>query len=169
MKNTLFFHAKMLLVLAVLTVAYYATILIFDAVLDSMISDYKSTAPSNYSLLFFLVATHSVNLIGVKFGWRKMQPYQLIGISVFLPAYFLVNAILFTQGLPEDLATYYEQEFCKNLTDSYRCGPAFAHSVLNRTIRALPLMFVMPLVYFTLLKFNFVGIANQQRKTQRPE
>ena len=158
------FHIRMLIVMGVMSLAYFGSLYTTDYILNQLVKGYKILPPSHYSFLFFFVVTHTVNLIGVRYGWQKMQPYQIIGISVFLPAYFTVNVILFTFGMPEDIESYYAREICQEIRNDFRCGPAFAHSVLTRTIRALPLMFVMPVVYFTMLHLNFMGIKNYQLK-----
>ena len=154
----------MLIVMAVMSLAYHTSLYLTDYALERLVNGYKILPPSGYSFLFFFVVTHIVTLIGVRHGWQRMLPYQIIGISVFLPAYFTVNIILFTFDMPQDIEAYYAVEYCQEIRNDFRCGPAFAHSVLTRTIRALPLMFVMPVVYFTMLNLNFMGIKNYQLK-----
>jgi hypothetical protein len=157
-KVRLRWYIALLINMLILGILFYSLLRIVDSVMVQTMPGYRSNhsfaAPS---AIFFSVVLY-INYHSILYGWQRVLSYVLSGISMFFPLIFLLCISRFYLGLPEELALFYQQEYCPISTDVY-CGQALAHMVFCSTIRTLPLLVIMPTTFYGLLKINFFGVA----------
>lgn len=157
-KIALRWYIALLITTFLLTLLDYFLLRVIDTIMVQSVPGYKSNnsflAPA---VIFFFVA-YFLNYRGIMYGWLRIIPYAIYGTSVFIPLIFILSICRFFIFLPEDLAYFYQHEYCSVSTTFY-CGQALAHMVFCSAMRTLPLLIIIPASFFVLLKINFLGIA----------
>ena len=99
------------------------------------------------ALIFFLVS-HVFLYFFQQFRSDGYLVYYLAGLSLFFPLVLLASILRVHFGFSDDGFEGYAVLYCNiENTGQELCGEAFAFIVFSMTIRALPVVVTMPLLY----------------------
>jgi hypothetical protein len=157
-KIALRWHIALLITTFLLSLLDYFLLHVIDTVMQQSVPGYKSNNSFLVPAIICFIAGYFFNYRGIMYGWLRIFPYAIYGTSVFLPLILFFSICRFYVFLPEDLAHFYQQEYCPTTTTFY-CGQALAHMVFCSAMRTLPLLIIIPVSFFVLLKINFLGVA----------
>ncbi|AEG01754.1 hypothetical protein [Methylomonas methanica] len=156
--HTVLRYAKITILVSVLSVVNHYGANLSDHILAKYIDGYKPSSPQLTPEIIFFMAAYTVNYYGFKYGWKRMLPYHICAIAVFFPLIFLSSVIRFFTEIPAELYQFYTMEMCDAKIALTACGRALAHMTFCNTMRALPLLFIIPAAFYILLKINFINI-----------
>ena len=143
--------------LTTLTIVLLASI---DFLFVTIIEGYQTTGAFFLPFLIVLMSIYSLLWCGQRFGWPTLLPYMMYGTGVFFPHIILTALASFYFGMPSHLEEFYLQNYCVEETVRPMCGQALAHLVFCGVIRALPLLFVVPSVFFSFYRYNIFHVRD---------
>ena len=152
-------HCALLATTAVLSLLDYCLLLNIDTFMVRFIPGYKSNESLVTPVVMFFFIAYFINYRGIIYGWQRIAPYVIYGTAIFFPLITVTTACRFFWALPAELELYYREEMCGLPSPSALCGPALAHMVFCAMIRTVPILLIVPLAFFSLLKINFLGVA----------
>lgn len=153
------YHAKLIFVVVMLGVVNHLTLKAMGYVLSNYIQGYIVSEYYLMSDVVFFFTSYAVVYLGVKYGLKRMLPYQLFAVTMFFPLIFLTSAIRFFGELPLAEQEFYTTEICYAELQGLLCGEALAYMAFSMAMRALPLMLIIPGIFYYLLKVNFMNLA----------
>ena len=153
-----FIQLKLITLVLLLAVIDYLSLEMIENLLSEYIRGYQRSESNIAPALIFIPVAYAVNYLGYRYGWKTMLPYHLCAISVFFPLIFLTVIVSFYIGLPAATHTFYTTEMCPSYAGGLLCGQALAHNVFCMTMRALPLLIIIPAVFYGLLQLNFLNL-----------
>lgn len=157
-KISLFTHTRLLALVLLLAIIDYLSLEMIENLLSEYIRGYQRSESNVGPALIFIPVAYAVNFLGYRYGWKTMLPYHLCAISVFFPLIFLTVIIHFYTGLPTDAHAFYENDLCPAPSEELLCGQALAHNIFCMTMRALPLLIIIPAAFYGLLQLNFLNL-----------
>ena len=151
-------HVKITILVSILSVVNHYGSALSNHILAMYVNGYRPSSPELIPEIIFFIAAYLVNYYGFKYGWKRMLPYQICAIAVFFPLIFFTSVIRFFTDIPMELYEFYTAEMCDSKVALTSCGHALAHMTFCNTMRALPLLFIIPAAFYFLLKINFINI-----------
>lgn len=140
---------------SMLSLYVYAVLRFTDSLLFRVIPGYKSTGNHVLGVCIFFVAA-SVYLYLIRHqDWRRAFPFYSTAVALFFPLVVFSSLLRIQIGLPESLQQFYANDYCEVVSNSVLCGQALAHIVFCMTVRALPLVLTVPLLYRLLFNLLF--------------
>lgn len=144
-----------ILAMSILSLYVYTVLRLTDHMLFSVISGYQSTGNHELGVaIFFLTSSVYLYLIRHQ-DWRRAFPFFSTAVALFFPLVVLSSILRISIGLPESLHEFYANDFCNVGEYNELCGQALAHIVFCMTVRALPLVLTVPLLYRLLFDCFF--------------
>lgn len=151
-------QVKLIIIVIILGVINYITLISVDGLLSVYVRGYQSSGSIMLPMAIFFPVAYAVIYLGYKYGWKSMLPYHFCAISVFFPLIFITAVVEMSIGLSRFDYLFYNLELCQNHLSGLLCGQALAHRVFCMTVRALPLMVIIPAAFSFLLKHNFLRL-----------
>jgi len=151
-------HTKFLVLVTVLSIFNHNSLKLSDYLLATYMDGYESSNAYLIPAIVFFIAAYAVTYFGFKYGWKRMLPYQLCATAIFFPLIFLTSVARFFTGFLPETYEFYAMEVCGIEVGPLLCGQALAHMIFCDTVRALPLMLIIPAVFYCLLKINFLNL-----------
>lgn len=151
-------QVKLVTIVLVLGVIVYISLVSIDTLLSATLVGYRLSNSLFMPMAIFFPVAYTVTYFGYKYGWLSMLPYHICAIAVFFPLIFLTAVVDINTGLPREDYLFYTFELCKNHLPGLLCGQALAHRVFCMTVRALPLMIIIPAAFSLMLKHNFLQL-----------
>lgn len=144
----------------ILTLYVFMMLRYMDTLLAAQITNYQPIRSYSLGALFFFIAVTFIAVIARKLNWRNITNYSIAALGIFFPLVVLASIIRVMYGLPEATTAFYVREYCDITTTQHLCGPAFAHIVYSMTVRALPIVLTVPILY-RLLIFSLTSLLNK--------
>lgn len=157
-KTPLIILFKLFLLVLLLAIIDYLSLNLIEDTLENHVRGYQRSESNIIPAIIFIPVAYAVNYFGYRYGWKTMLPYHLCAIGVFFPLIFITVIANFYAGLPLQIHIFYAEEICTQNASRLLCGQAFAHSVFCMTMRALPLLIIIPAAFYGLLKINFLNL-----------
>jgi len=142
-------------VTAILSVYVYTLLRLADKVLFLVVAGYKSTGSYELGVTIFFLASSAYLYLIRNQDWSRTFPFFSTAIALFFPLVVFSSILRINIGLPESLHHFYATDFCDPVVNEDLCGQALAHIVFSMTIRALPLVLTVPLLYRLLFHHLF--------------
>mgnify|MGYP000226701418 CR=1 FL=1 len=147
-------------VISLLTAIDYVLLILIDSVLITYVKGYQSTGDYFLPNVLFFLATYTLCWNGLKYGWSQLLPYFMLATGIFFPL-ILINTIgNFYLGLSPELETFYRDHYCNEIHGDLLCGEALAHLAFSGVIRALPLLIIIPTIFYCFYQINLFGIQD---------
>ncbi len=141
-----------ILATAVQSIYVYITLIVTDKILLHVITGYHSPGSYEFGVAIFFVASSLYLYVVRNQSWSRISPFLMTAIALFFPLVVFSSILRIKAGLPEDLHNFYASNFCPPETGETLCGQALAHVVFCMTVRALPLVVTVPLLYRVIFK-----------------
>ena len=158
-------HMALLVTTVLLTLLDYILLRTINAVMVRTIPGYMLDNVLVAPMVLTFLCIYFLNYRGIIYGWQRIAPYVIYGTAIFFPLIFITSLLRFLPGLPADLALFYRREYCPETATASLCGPALAHMVFCWVMRTLPLLIILPVTFYGLLKINFLGVATPYGST----
>ena len=149
------------LIVLILTIYTFSLLSAMDFILEFYLEPYRSVGSTWLGALIFFLVTHVFLYIIQGIRSKGYLIYYVAGLSLFFPLVLLASIIRVTLGFSGDNFAGYAIEYCAINSDAGSlnlCGEAFAVIVFSMTVRALPVVVTMPLLfrwfYFSRSKFD---------------
>lgn len=135
-------------VIALLTIYTFCLLAAMDFVLESFISAYQPVGSTWLGTLIFFLVSHVFLYFFQHIRTDGYLVYYLAGLSLFFPLVLLASILRVFFGFSADGFASYAEVYCDVESASREiCGEAFAFIVFSMTIRALPVVITIPLLY----------------------
>jgi hypothetical protein len=136
-----------ILAMSVLSIYVYILLRLTDKVLFHVIVGYQSTSSYGFGVGIFFMASSLYLYLIRKQSWNRTFPFFSTAIALFFPLVVFSSMLRINIGLPEAVNHFYANNLCIRATTESLCGQALAHIVFCMTVRALPLVLTVPLLY----------------------
>jgi len=133
--------------MSVLSLYVYAMLSLSDKVLFSLVPGYQTTGHYEFGVAIFFLSSAVYLYLIRKQDWRRSFPFLSVAVSLFFPLVVLSSILRIQIGLPNELQAFYTDNLCISTDGDQLCGQALAHIVFCMTVRALPLVLTVPLLY----------------------
>jgi len=121
-----------------------------DFILEYFLESYQSVGSTWLGALVFFLVSHIFLYMVQRYRSKGYLIYYIAGLSLFFPLVLLTSIFRISLGFSEDNFARYAEMYCATNVDVGSiglCGEAFAFIVFSMTIRALPVVVTMPLLY----------------------
>ena len=155
--NTSKWQAYDSLVVSILTIYTFCLLTAMDIFLASFIDAYNSTGSIWLGALIFFFVTHLLLYFFQPFRTQGYFIYYIAGLSIFFPLVLLTSILRFSLGFSGNQFDAYAEFYCTDYSAGMElCGEAFSYIVFSMTIRSLPVVITIPLLYrwFYLKRFS---------------
>lgn len=146
--NTPKWQAYDSLVVSILTIYTYCLLKAMDVILENFIEAYKSTGSVWLGAIIFFIVAHTFLFF---FRPLRSQGYLLFyisGLSIFFPLVLLTSIFRYSLGFSTGQFEAYAEFYCADeFVGMDLCGEAFSYAVYSMTIRALPVVITIPILY----------------------
>ena len=145
--------------------AYTFVLLNFlDSILVNYIAGYHSTGTTIPGVIvFFVFSFIFANTARIQ-SWNRPLPYVTMALAIFFPLVAITSFLRLAFGLSVNVEQYYMAEYCDSSSELVLCGEAFSHIVYSMTVRALPIVLTVPLLFWVLTRFFTIRLQDKHEK-----
>lgn len=149
-------------VVLLLTIYTFWTLRVMDAILLRTVRGYQSVDSFWLALIIFFVASHVFLHLFKVYRSKSYFLYYLGSLAIFFPLVLLAAILRVSFNLSEDGFLSYAAIYCQETQSAELniCGEAFAFAVYSMTIRSLPAVVTVPILY-RWFYVNFPTIVKQ--------
>jgi len=137
------------LVISLLTVYTFWMLTVMDRLLLHTIKGYQAVDSFWLGSTIFFVASHIFIHLFQAYKWKNYLFYYMGGLATFFPLVLLTSMLRVSLGVSEDSFSHYREAYCSGMyaESTSICGLAFASIVYSMTMRALPIVLTIPILY----------------------
>ncbi len=136
-------------VILLLTVYTFWMLTLMDFVLLQTVKGYQSVDSFWLGAIIFFIASHVFIHLFKVYRWKNHLFYYIGGLATFFPLVLLASMLRVSLNLSESSFLSYTEIYCPQLSTNETpiCGKAFAFIVYSMTVRALPIVVTIPILY----------------------
>ena len=157
-------------VILLLTVYTVGSLTVMDSILLRTVEGYQPVDSLWLGAIIFFVAFHIFLYLFKVNQWKSYLLFYIGGLAVFFPLVLLASILRIYLNLSGSAFASYTEIYCPAISldltsDQYPiCGQAFAFIVYSMTVRALPTVITIPLLY-RWFNVEFPSLVNRLRNT----
>ena len=126
----------------------YLTLTIMDIILLKTVKGYQPVDSLWLALIFFFIASHIFIYMYRDYRIKNYLFYYFGALAVFFPLVLIATIVRVLFELSEDGFHSYIDIYCgEQAGEIYVCGEAFSFVVYSMTIRSLPTVITVPILY----------------------
>ena len=137
-----------LLLVLLLAIYVWGLIWMSDLILSNTVSGYVAGNLSFAGMGIFVIVSFAFARIARGRNWTQLRNYFLAALSLFLPLVFLSSGIAALSGTTDQIAASYVMSYCDSPN---LCGEAFAQMTYASSVRALPAVLTVPVLYWFVM------------------
>ena len=164
--NSQLYNSSVILLLTAYTVT---SLSVMDSILLRTVEGYQPVDSLWLGAIIFFIAFHIfLHLFKVN-QWKSYLRFYVGGLAVFFPLVLLASILRIYLNLSESAFASYTEIYCPAISadvasgESPICGQAFAFIVYSMTVRSLPTVVTIPLLYHWF-NVEFPSLVNRLRK-----